>query len=72
MQRIDRRTDRRYKGYANVCVVGKYTDPCMSYQSAIKFDTLTEAREYAKQYTNVYVYRVYFSGDENPVACRQF
>lgn len=72
MKRTDRRTDRRYKGYANVCVVGKYTDPCMSYSSAFKFDTLTEARKYAKQYTNVYVYLVYFSGEETPVACRQF
>lgn len=72
MKRTDFRKDYRYKGYANVCVVGKYTDPCMCYPSAIKFDTLTEAREYAKQYTNVYVYRVYFDGAENPVACRQF
>lgn len=72
MKRTDRRTDRRYKGYANVCVVGRHTDPCMSYSSAFKFDTLTEARKYAKQYTNVYVYRVYFSGEETPVACRQF
>lgn len=72
MKKTDRRTDRRYKGYANVCVVGKYTDPCMSYSSAFKFDTLTEARKYAKQYTNVYVYRVYFSGEETPVCYRQF
>ena len=60
------------KNYENVCYIGKYTEPCMCYPSAIKFDTLTEARKYAKRYTNVYVYRVYFDRSDKPLYAKKF
>lgn len=71
MKRTDYRKNHCYKGYVNVCMVG-WKDPVSCYPSAIKFDTLTEARKYAKQYTNVYVYRVYLNGEENPIAYKPF
>lgn len=60
--------------YINVVVIGsdRYKiEHC--YKRLKQFDTLTEARKYARQYRNAYPARIYFSNDTNTyITCSIF
>lgn len=47
------------KNYKNLVWFGDALDRCLA--SAKEFDTLTEAKKYASQFTNAHVGRGYFS-----------
>lgn len=51
---------KRERNYKNFVLIGSGPlDRCLA--SAKEFETLTEAKNYAKQFYNVHVYRGYFS-----------
>lgn len=51
---------KKERNYKNFVLIG-YGSLDRNLASAKEFDTLTEAREYAKRFYNAHVYRGYFS-----------
>ena len=55
-----------------ICYGSDIYDVDRVYKRFKTFETLTDARKYAKQYTNAHVVRIYFSDDGDYAGCREF
>lgn len=63
---------KKEKNYKNFVLIG-YGSLDRNLNYAKEFETLTEARKYAKQFCNAHVYRGYFSEtDDSLISYKEF